>query len=65
MTFAEFETQFRELLTNDTTALMGQIKLTAIERDELRLSWRALGEADRARALDLLRGQSVDVRGWS
>jgi hypothetical protein len=63
-TFAEFEAQFHDLLTNDTTALMGHIRLTAIERDELRRSWRKLGEADRARALELLRSRSVDVRFW-
>jgi hypothetical protein len=64
MTFTEFETQFNDLLTNDTTAFMGSLRLTAVERDELRRSWRELGEADRARALDLLRDQGIDVREW-
>ncbi|HEU4410285.1 MAG TPA: hypothetical protein VFS43_33830 [Polyangiaceae bacterium] len=64
MTFSEFEAKFNDLLTNDTTALMGTIKLTVHERTELQRAWSKLDEADRARALDLLRGKGVDVRDW-
>jgi hypothetical protein len=64
MTFAEFEAKFNELLHNDTTAFMGNVKLTVNEVSDLQRLWRKLPEADRERALDLLRGKGVDVRGW-
>jgi hypothetical protein len=65
MTFSEFEAKLNDLMTNDTTALLGTIKLTVHEREELHRAWNKLDEADRARALDLARGKGVDVRGWS
>ena len=65
MSFAEFEATFNDLLTNDTTALMGHIKLTAIERADLQRLWRQLSEGDRVRALELLRSKDVDVRDWA
>jgi hypothetical protein len=65
MTFAEFEAKFNELLNNDTTAFMGNVKLTVNEVSDLQRLWRKLPEADRERALDLLRGKGVDVRGWA
>ncbi|MCU0680930.1 MAG: hypothetical protein MUF34_01470 [Polyangiaceae bacterium] len=64
MTFAEFEAKFNELLTNDTTAFMGNTKLTANESEELRRFWQKLPEADRAKALELLQAKGIDVRTW-
>jgi hypothetical protein len=59
MTLDEFKKKANEFLSNDVTAMLGEIKLTSNEREELKLDLAKLSAADQAAATEWLKTKGV------
>ncbi len=61
MNLDRFREKLNDYATNNITALLGQIQITANELDDLRLAFGELSPADQTAATALLREKKVDL----
>lgn len=61
MTLDEFKTKAEQYLTNNVTALLGQIQLTSNERAELKLDLAKLDAAAKQAAQAWLKSKSIEL----
>jgi hypothetical protein len=59
-----FLDKLTEYATNNITAFEGLVQITFNEREDLRLRYHQLSEADRATAREALKANGLDVASW-
>lgn len=61
MTLQEFKDQVDEYINNNITAMVGTIKVTQNERDDLKRMYGTLSGADKPKAAEYLKSKGVDI----
>ena len=63
-TLNDFLTKLEDYARNNISALQGHIQITHNEREDLKLQFAQLSQADRAQALAAAKAKGIDTESW-